>query len=132
MSDLSFFRRWWQDYRKQGARRSHRRQSQNTRLSLEQLEDRTLLSDYAFDNSFQVVGLTNMRADPLYSSITGKGIGIADIDTGIDPTNPDLKTLVAYYDAVTNSHPLADPATPISQAKDPIGHGSHTAGIAAS
>lgn len=62
-----------------------------------------------------------MEALPYNQKFTGKGVGIAILDTGIAP-HPDLKgRLVAFVDAVDGSR------RPI----DPMGHGTHVAGDAA-
>ena len=74
-----------------------------------------------------------MRNDPQFSSITGQGIGIALIDTGVYAQNPDLKSNVkAFFDAT--EQPVNAPIDPnfLNDAIDHNGHGSHTAGIAAS
>ncbi|HSZ54742.1 MAG TPA: S8 family serine peptidase [Tepidisphaeraceae bacterium] len=94
----------------------------------EPLEKRVLLSA-----SFNVTGLTQMRSDPNFSSITGSGIGIAVLDTGVFAQNPDLRSnIVAFYNAVSN--PPTQPIDPnfLNDAVDEEGHGSFTSGIAAS
>ncbi|UCG60112.1 MAG: S8 family serine peptidase, partial [Phycisphaerales bacterium] len=63
-------------------------------------------ADYAWDNA-----------------ITGQGIKVCVVDTGIDYTHPDLLgKVVAQYDFTTNS----------DNAMDDNGHGTHVAGIIAS
>lgn len=58
------------------------------------------------------------------SGFTGRGVRIAVLDTGIDPEHPDLVgRIVAYRDFVD---PEASDAP-----RDPNGHGTHVAGIAA-
>ena len=97
-------------------------------MNVEMLEARIVLSA-----AFDITQLTNMRADPTFSSINGAGIGIAVLDTGVFAANPDLAGNVkAFYDAVEN--PLGTPPdlNPIQDAFDHEGHGSHTSGIAAS
>ncbi len=96
---------------------------------VEVLEKRCLLSA-----AFDVTSLTAMRADPTFSAITGTGIGVAVLDTGVFAANPDLQSNVqAFFDAVKNSDPTAAAdANPIQDAVDPVGHGSHTSGIVAS
>src|SRR5258708_6750675 len=89
---------------------------------------------YAVHNdSFDVTQLTQLRSDSTYSSITGKGIGIAVLDTGVDAGNPDLTSKVeAYYNAVENPIPASITSASVANAKDNDGHGTHTSGIAAS
>lgn len=58
--------------------------------------------------------------------LTGSGIVVAVIDTGVDARHPDLVgQTVDGYDAVTDT-PL-----PAGTATDPYGHGTHVAGIIA-
>ncbi|MDB5291837.1 MAG: hypothetical protein JWL69_3078, partial [Phycisphaerales bacterium] len=95
---------------------------------VELLESRTLLSA-----SFDITGLTAMRQDPSFTGITGKGVGIAVLDTGVYASNPDLQSnVVAFYDAVKK--PENSPIDPnfLANAVDHEGHGSHVSGIAAS
>jgi hypothetical protein len=94
----------------------------------EPLESRILLSA-----AFDVTQLTAMRNNPSFSSITGSGIGIAVLDTGVFAQNPDLKSnVVAWYNAV--EQPPTAPIDPnfLADANDTEGHGSHVSGIAAS
>ncbi|MGH2725432.1 MAG: S8 family peptidase, partial [Actinomycetota bacterium] len=89
-----------------------------------------------------------VRADKVPSSITGKGVGVAILDTGIDATHPDLADHVTHnvkfvgpeYLGVTgmNVDPDTPPGTlvlPIDQLPynnaDNSGHGTHVAGIVA-
>jgi hypothetical protein len=103
----------------------------SARLIVEELETRTVMS--TTDGSFQTIMLNALRNDPTYSAITGAGIGIANIDTGIYYQNPDLQAnVVAWYDAVINNNPSTDLAGSLGNAYDPEGRGSFTAGIAAS
>jgi subtilisin family serine protease len=105
-------------------------------LLLEQFEPRELPA--TIDGSFATVALDRLRATPQFAGIDGSGIGIAVIDTGIFAQNPDLQSNVrAWFDAVTlnNNAPDNDPnfaANSLAFAFDPDGHGSHTAGTAAS
>jgi serine protease AprX len=60
------------------------------------------------------------------SGFTGRGVRIGVIDTGIDPSHPDLVgRVVAYKDFVAPDTPDA------AGMQDPNGHGTHVAGIAA-
>jgi subtilisin family serine protease len=95
---------------------------------LEVLELRLLMSA-----SFDITGLTKLRQDSSYSNITGSGVGIAVLDTGIYAANPDLKSnVVAFYNAVENAIPTTISSSSVASAVDNDGHGSHVAGIAAS
>lgn len=80
----------------------------------ELLERRELLSA-----AFDLIGLTAMRADPLYADIDGTGFSVAVIDTGLDATHPLLApNYLTGRDFVFGG---SDP-TPV----DP--HGTHVAG----
>src|SRR5690242_12376445 len=92
----------------------------------EVLEQRVLLSA-----SFDITGLTQLRAAPGFQQIDGSGIGIAVLDTGAFARNPDLSSnITAFYNAV--EQPATAPAQPPSAAFDHVGHGTHVSGIAAS
>ncbi len=92
----------------------------------EALECRVLLSA-----SFDITGLTQLRNTPGFGSITGQGIGIAVLDTGVFAQNPDLKSnVVAFYNAVES--PVSTPPQSPTAAIDDNGHGTHVSGIAAS
>jgi subtilisin family serine protease len=99
--------------------------------AIECLETRLM---YAVHNdSFDVTYLTELRSDPAYTSITGKGIGIAVLDTGVDAANPDLTSkVVAFYNAVEDAIPTSISSSSVSSAVDNDGHGTHVSGIAAS
>ncbi|MDB5293110.1 MAG: hypothetical protein JWL69_4351 [Phycisphaerales bacterium] len=95
---------------------------------IELLESRVFLSA-----AFDITGLTALRQNAAFSQITGSGVGIAVLDTGVFAKNPDLQSnVVAFYNAV--SQPLSTPVdTNVQQdAFDHDGHGSHVSGIAAS
>jgi len=63
-------------------------------------------ADYAWDNA-----------------ITGQGVKVCVVDTGVDYTHPDLlNKVVAQYNAITGEE----------DAMDDQGHGTHVAGIIAS
>jgi subtilisin family serine protease len=101
------------------------------RSPVEPLELRLLFSTTIHNDSFDVTDLTALRADAAYSSITGAGVGIAVLDTGVDIQNPDLTgQVVAYYNAVEDPIPTAAPGT--TGAVDNDGHGTNVSGIAAS
>jgi subtilisin family serine protease/peroxiredoxin len=65
-----------------------------------------------------------IKADYAWSNaITGEGITVCVVDTGIDYNHPDLKNkVIAQYDATTGT----------TDAMDDNGHGTHCAGIIAS
>lgn len=93
---------------------------------LESLEGRVL-----FSASFDITGLTAMRNNAAFSQITGSGVGIAVLDTGVFASNPDLSSnVVAFYNAV--SDPITTSNLSVANAFDHDGHGSHVSGIAAS
>ena len=97
---------------------------------VEGLEVRVLFAA-VHNDSFDVTGLTTLRQTAAYSSITGAGIGIAVLDTGVDAANPDLTgQVVGFYNAVEDALPTAAPGA--TGAADDDGHGSHVSGIAAS
>ena len=79
------------------------------------LEPRCLLSA-----ALDLVGVTQMRADPAFAGIDGSGVTVAVLDSGVDLSHPLLAPgVVAGFNAVTGG---TDP-TP----NDP--HGTHVTGI---
>lgn len=98
---------------------------------LETLEPRRLFA--VFNPSFDVTDLTQLRSNPNFASITGSGIGIAVLDTGVYALNPDLSGKVAaFYNAVSSPLPSTIGAGSVSAAVDRAGHGTHVSGTAAS
>ncbi len=83
--------------------------------ALEPLEPRLLLSA-----AFDLIGLTQLRADPTYAGIDGSGVSVAIIDTGLDRTHPLLS--LAYLGGADIANGGTDPI-------DENGHGTHVAGI---
>jgi subtilisin family serine protease len=68
-------------------------------------------------------GISNadMNVDLAWNFVTGTNIKIGDLDTGIDPTHPDLSAnLLTGYDAYDNTDGVTS---------DPEGHGTCTAGL---
>ncbi len=107
-------------------------------MEVELLEARLVLSA-----AFDVTSLTALRNMAEYAAIDGAlpdgtKIGIAVIDTGVLGTHVDLQSnFEAFFDAVktdATSDGIITPATSVSAsgAFDPVGHGTHVAGIAAS
>lgn len=102
-----------------------------TLIRTERLEPRLLFAVH--NDSFDVTHLTQLRSDPAFSAITGAGIGIAILDTGVDAQNPDLAGKVeAFYNAVEDPIPASINSSSVASAADHDGHGTHTSGIAAS
>src|SRR5256885_1982274 len=98
---------------------------------LEVLEARLLFAVH--NASFDVTHLTQLRSDPQFSSITGTGVGIAVLDTGVYAANPDLSSKVAaFYNAVEDAIPSSINNTSVAGAVDGEGHGTHVSGTAAS
>jgi subtilisin family serine protease len=115
----------WLRRARQHAKTMKTKSRRRAQPAVEALENRTVPSIY--DGSFQAIHLTDLRGDPKLGSLTGKGIGIANLDTGVYGANPDIQpNLVAWYDAVG-----VDEGNPSATAFDPEGHGTHTAGIEA-
>jgi len=69
-------------------------------------------------------GQLQMGLDRIPETLTGKGVKIAIIDSGADTSHPLLRQIRLGLDLTSN----ADPHT---WTQDPIGHGSHCAGIIA-
>lgn len=112
--------------------RKNKKQRRDARAAvparMELLEVRLVLSA-----SFDLTGLTQLRSDPNFSSITGSGVTVAVLDTGIDAQNPDFNNKVlAYYNAVENPLPTSINSSSVASAVDNDGHGTHVSGIAAS
>lgn len=106
------------------------RRRRSSRSLFEALETRCLLSA-----AFDVVGITALRADPIYSQVDGSNIGIAVLDTGVFGNHPDIKNnFVAWFDAVTNGQNATTNHgdTNVNDTIDPEGHGTHVSGTAAS
>lgn len=83
---------------------------------IERLEQRLVLDAAAFN----LIGLAQLRADPQFQDINGKGEAVAVIDTGVDRTQPLISgNFLAGFDFQTNAddNGITDP------------HGTHVAGI---
>ena len=109
--------------------RSKRLGSVRQPLAYEGLEARQVLTA-----AFDLVGITSLRADPLFSDIdgrlsTGQRVGVAVLDTGAYAGHPDLRNnFVVWYDAITKQSPSNSSAAAI----DLEGHGTHVSGTAVS
>jgi subtilisin family serine protease len=74
----------------------------------------------------QAIGLTNARSNGFGG--TGAGITISVLDTGVDPTHPELNGKVV--EAVTfDARPDVWAANPITPSIDTEGHGTHVSGL---
>ncbi len=69
--------------------------------------------------------LDAMHAEEMWRTSTGKGITVAVIDSGVDPTNPDLKG------QVLDGKDLAPPKSAGDEHTDYDGHGTGMAGLIA-
>jgi hypothetical protein len=79
-----------------------------------------------------ITSLTALRNDPSFAGINGSGIGVAVLDSGTWANHPDLRNnFAAFFDAVKNPASSAG-STKVTDAFDPDGHGTHTAGTAVS
>ncbi len=80
----------------------------------------------------------DVGAPPLWNQgITGSGVRIAVLDTGLDPSHPDLDDLdFRHWTAIGNAPKLAGSCSFLGGASAPVGttdghgHGTHVAGIA--
>ncbi|QOV91300.1 S8 family serine peptidase [Humisphaera borealis] len=93
----------------------------------------SLESRLLFVASFDLTQLTQLRNDSRYVDVDGAGVTIAVLDSGIYAANPDLQSnVIGFYNAV--SDPVSTPysTASVAGAFDLEGHGTHTAGIAAS
>ena len=110
---------------------ARRRQSRHAvrHVPVDPLEPRLLFAATAYPDSFNVTDLSTLRTE--YPAITGAGIGIAVLDSGVDAANPDLTGQVeSFYNAVEDPIPTTAPTA--TGAVDNDGHGTHVSGIAAS
>ncbi|MFJ7726017.1 S8 family serine peptidase [Neobacillus sp. NPDC097160] len=82
------------------------------------------------EESVKIIGIDAVRSffDQKNERLTGKGITVGVIDTGVDYTHPDLKrNFAGGHDLVDND---LDPMETLAQGKATI-HGTHVAGIIA-
>src|ERR1051326_2962661 len=85
------------------------------------------VTGFANPNNTQTTAVSVLRATQglTATSPTGKGIGVAIIDSGIQPNSDFNGHIVAFYDFVKAGGALAP-------AYDDFGHGTHVAGLIAS
>lgn len=82
-------------------------------------------------NNIDLIGIKEIRRlnDKNGHQLTGKGIKVGIIDTGIDYTHPDLrKSYVKGYDFVDND---SDPMETVNMGPNNTFHGTHVAGVIA-
>ncbi|WP_394175888.1 S8 family serine peptidase [Thalassotalea litorea] len=76
-------------------------------------------NDPKFSNAWH---LSKMNVDQVWDSVTGQGVVVAVLDTGVDETHPDLvENLLPGYNAVSNNSDLTDIH----------GHGTKVSGVIA-
>jgi minor extracellular serine protease Vpr len=101
--------------------------------SFNQIERIDKVVEYSanLDGSVPFIGGDSVRGmiDPNGERLTGKGIKVAVIDTGLDYTHPDLKiNYKGGYDVVDFDN---DPMETVASQGPPTLHGTHVAGIIA-
>ena len=73
-------------------------------------------------------GLSFLEIEKLWSEgLTGNGVLVGHLDTGVDATHPDLADAVASFVEVSQAGDVLTPGTPF----DSSDHGTHTAGVIA-
>jgi serine protease AprX len=77
----------------------------------------------AYDFSVKAQGAWNNK------DATGKGVGVAVIDSGINGDNPDFRTSDTDHGSRVKVSAVVNPGT--TSARDTIGHGTHVAGLIA-
>jgi type VII secretion-associated serine protease mycosin len=79
-------------------------------------------NDPAFESQW---GISAINASEIWTLTTGKGVTVAVIDSGSGP-NPDLNQNLIAGRAIVRGR-ISEPSTDV----DPVGHGTHVAGIIA-
>jgi subtilisin family serine protease len=73
-------------------------------------------------------GIERLNVEPLWSAgLTGKGVVVGHLDTGVDAKHPALKGAVKHYARFDDNGDLV----PNAKARDSDKHGTHTAGTIA-
>ncbi|MFC6749467.1 S8 family serine peptidase [Deinococcus aquaticus] len=88
------------------------------------------LTDALTPDMFSAIKMTGADVAQNELGLTGKGIKVGVIDTGIDLEHPAFAgRVVAQYDFVGDDYDFGKPTKPDPIADDCGGHGSHVAGI---
>ncbi|WP_291430339.1 S8 family serine peptidase [Deinococcus sp.] len=88
------------------------------------------LTDALRPDMFSAIKMTGADVAQNELGLTGKGVKVGVIDTGIDLEHPAFAgRVVAQYDFVGDDYDFGKPTKPDPIADDCAGHGSHVAGI---